>query len=63
MFGAEAAAQHYYRKSAARLSALEAARLAVMLPRPRYFEAHTGSSYLASRARTIVARMGGVAPP
>jgi monofunctional biosynthetic peptidoglycan transglycosylase len=34
VFGAEAAAQHYYRKSAADLSAYEAARLAVMLPRP-----------------------------
>ena len=38
VFGAEAAAQHYYRKSAAQLSAYEAARLAVMLPRPKYFE-------------------------
>jgi len=63
VFGAEAAAQHYYRKSAARLSAIEAARLAVMLPRPRYFETHTGSGYLAARARTIAARMGSVEPP
>ena len=38
VFGAEAAAQHYFRKPAARLSAYEAARLAVMLPRPKYFE-------------------------
>ena len=38
VFGAEAAARHYYRKSAAQLSAYEAARLAVMLPRPKYFE-------------------------
>ena len=57
VFGAEAAAQHYYRKSAARLGPTEAARLAVMLPRPRYFEKLSGSSYLASRAETIVARM------
>ena len=35
VFGAEAAAQHYFKKSAAQLSAWEAARLAVMLPRPR----------------------------
>ena len=46
-----------------RLSPFEAARLAVMLPRPRYFETHTGSGYLASRARTIAARMGGVEVP
>jgi len=63
VFGAEAASQHYFRKPAARLNALEAARLAVMLPRPKYFETHTGSGYLASRARTIAARMGGVELP
>jgi monofunctional biosynthetic peptidoglycan transglycosylase len=63
VFGAEAAAQHYFRKPAARLNAMEAARLAVMLPRPKYFETHTGSGYLASRARTIAVRMGGVEVP
>lgn len=63
IFGAEAAAQHYYRKPASRLSALEAARLAVMLPRPKYFQTHTASGYLAARARTIAARMGGVDVP
>jgi monofunctional biosynthetic peptidoglycan transglycosylase len=57
VFGAEAAAQHYYRKSASQLSAYESARLAVMLPRPRYFEKLPNSGYLASRAATIAARM------
>ena len=57
VFGAEAAAQHYFRKSAAQLTAWEAARLAVMLPRPRYFEQQPRSGYLNSRTRTIVARM------
>ena len=57
VFGAEAASQHYFRKSAAQLSAWEAARLAVMLPRPRYFEQQPRSVYLNSRTRTIVARM------
>lgn len=63
VFGAEAAAQHYYRKPASKLSAYEAARLAVMLPRPKYFETRPGSGYLASRASTIAARMGGVIVP
>ena len=63
VFGAEAAAQHYYRKPASRLSASEAARLAVMLPRPKYFETRPSSGYLAYRARTIAARMGGVEVP
>ncbi len=57
VFGAEAAARHYYRKGADQLSAYEAARLAVMLPRPKYFEKLPNSGYLASRASTIVARM------
>jgi monofunctional glycosyltransferase len=63
IFGAEAAAQHYYRKPAARLSAYEAARLAVMLPRPKYFETRSTSAYLSSRASTIAARMNGVEVP
>jgi monofunctional biosynthetic peptidoglycan transglycosylase len=63
IFGAEAAAQHYYRKSASKLSAFEAARLAVMLPRPKYFEKLPNSGYLSSRASTIAARMGGVELP
>ena len=57
VFGAEAASQHYFRKSASRLSAWEAARLAVMLPQPKRFEKNPGSGYIASRASTIVARM------
>jgi monofunctional biosynthetic peptidoglycan transglycosylase len=57
VFGAEAAARHYFRKSAAQLSPWEAARLAVMLPRPRYFEKLPNSDYLGARASVIVARM------
>jgi monofunctional glycosyltransferase len=57
VFGAEAAAQHYWRKPASQLTAYEAARLAVMLPRPRYFEKRSNSGYLANRANTIVGRM------
>jgi len=57
VFGAEAAAQHYYRKPAARLSASEAARLAVMLPRPRHYEKLPQSPYLADRASVIAGRL------
>ncbi len=57
VFGAEAAARHYYGKSAAQLTAPEAARLAVMLPAPRRFEKTPQSAYLAGRSRTILARM------
>ena len=57
IWGAEAAARHYYRKSASQLTAPEAARLAVMLPAPRRFEKMPQSAYLAGRTRTILARM------
>ena len=63
VFGAEAAAQHYFRKPASRLNAYEAARLAVMLPRPKYFEKVPDSGYLAERAGVIVSRMGGAEVP
>ena len=63
VFGAEAAARHYFRKPASRLSSWEAARLAVMLPRPRHFESRPGSAYLQARAQTIVARMSEVRLP
>ncbi len=57
VFGAEAAAQHYFRKPAARLSPGEAARLAVMLPRPRHYERLPYSPYLADRAGVIATRL------
>jgi monofunctional biosynthetic peptidoglycan transglycosylase len=57
VFGAEAAAQHYFRKPASELTPIEAARLAVMLPRPRYFEKLPNSGYLAERAAVIAERM------
>ena len=63
VFGAEAAAQHYFRKSAARLTAAEAARLAVMLPAPKRFEKMSGSAYLSGRTQTIVRRMGSAELP
>lgn len=57
VFGAEAAAQHYYRKPASQLSGYEAARLAVMLTRPKYFEKLPNSSYVSGRAEVILGRM------
>ena len=57
VFGAEAAAQHYFRKPASRLSPYEAARLAVMLPRPKFFEKMPNSAYVSGRAGVITGRM------
>ncbi|MFT3664386.1 transglycosylase domain-containing protein [Piscinibacter sp.] len=63
LFGAEAAARHYFRVPAASLGAVQAARLAVMLPAPKRFEKRPNSAYVVGRAGTIVARMGAVDPP
>ena len=63
VYGAEAAARHYYRSSAASLSAYQAARLAAMVPKPRYFEKRPNSQYLVRQAGTIEARMLQVSVP
>ena len=63
IFGAEAAAQAYFKKPAAKLAPIEAARLAVMLPRPKYFEKLPNSSYVAARAAAIAGRMSSAELP
>jgi monofunctional biosynthetic peptidoglycan transglycosylase len=63
VFGAEAAARHYFRTGAGQLSPVQAARLAVMLPAPKRFEKRPDSAYVVGRASTIVARMGAVELP
>ena len=57
VFGAEAAARHYYGAGAANLSAEQAARLAAMLPRPLYYEHNRSSEFLQRYSATILARM------
>lgn len=57
VFGAEAAARHYYKISADRLSASQAARLAAMLPNPAFYDTNGATNYLNSRSRTIQQRM------
>jgi monofunctional biosynthetic peptidoglycan transglycosylase len=63
VFGVEAAAQHYFRQPAAQLNAWQCARLAVMLPRPKYYEKYARSPYLAGRAQVILGRMPQVELP
>lgn len=62
-FGAQAAAEHYYRGTAAQLTAPQAARLAAMLPNPSYYDKRRDSPYLQSRTRTISARLRQVPLP
>ena len=63
VFGAEAAARHYFGKSAAQLTPWESARLAVMLPRPKHYEKFPQSEYLSGRSEIILGRMGGAQLP
>jgi monofunctional biosynthetic peptidoglycan transglycosylase len=57
VFGAEAAAQYYFGLSATALGPDQAARLAAMLPRPRYYDRNRDSAYLASYSESILMQM------
>lgn len=57
VYGAEVAARHYFGVPAASLNAAQAARLAVMLPNPRFFDVYRGSVYLQKRSDLIQRRM------
>ena len=57
VFGAEAAAARYFGVHASQLSPEQAARLAAMLPRPRFYQRNRDSQYLARYSSTILARM------
>ncbi len=56
VYGAEAAARHYYRTSAASLGSSQAAHIAVMLPNPRRYE-KTYPEWVARHSRRVQARM------
>ena len=51
---AEAAARHHFGVSAAQLSPAQAARLASMVPSPRYYDRHPDSASLAFRSETLL---------
>jgi monofunctional biosynthetic peptidoglycan transglycosylase len=53
IFGIEMAARHHYGKSAAELTALEAAKLATVLPNPRRYDPTGSGKYVAYRSDRI----------
>jgi monofunctional glycosyltransferase len=64
VYGAEAAAQHYFRKPAASLTTAEAAYLSAMIPNPRtVFNPQTNPRRVARRQRIILRGMPYVSPP
>jgi monofunctional biosynthetic peptidoglycan transglycosylase len=63
VFGAEAAARHYYKTSAANLGPGQAARLAAMVPNPRYYDKNPGDRRLLRKTAIIQRRMNYVYIP
>jgi monofunctional biosynthetic peptidoglycan transglycosylase len=57
VFGAEAAARHYYHVSASQLTAEQAAKLAAMVPNPRYYDRHRDAPGLLLKTDIILSRM------
>jgi len=63
VFGAEAAARHYYRVSAAQLSPEQAAKLAAMVPDPRYYDQHREAPGMLRKSQIILKRMNSAKIP
>ena len=62
-YGAEAAAQRFFHKSAARLTRSDAAVLAAVLPNPQRFSAAAPSRYIQGRRDWILGQMQGLGGP
>lgn len=62
IYGAEAAAQHWFRKPAAKLSSYEAASIAAILPNPRRYRASGSSGYIERRKNWILRQMNYYGP-
>ncbi|MGZ3184917.1 MAG: monofunctional biosynthetic peptidoglycan transglycosylase [Telluria sp.] len=63
IFGAEAAARHYFNVHAAQLNGVQASKLAVMLPNPRYYDKHRDTLYLARRTNFILRQLNAAELP
>jgi monofunctional biosynthetic peptidoglycan transglycosylase len=57
VFGVQAAAEHYFRTNANKLTPQQAAKLAVMLPAPKKYDLDRKNPYLGRRANVILKRM------
>lgn len=57
IYGAEAASQHYFKKSAAKLTREEAAILASLLPNPRVYGKNIHSNYMQGRKLWVLQQM------
>lgn len=62
IYGAEAAAQHWFRKPAVKLSSYEAASIAAILPNPRRYRASSSLGYIERRKNWILRQMNYYGP-
>ena len=63
VFGAEAAARHYYGIGAGQLGPEQSARLAGMVPNPRFYDRNRNAPGLARKTAIILGRMPGAEIP
>jgi monofunctional biosynthetic peptidoglycan transglycosylase len=63
VFGAEAAARHYYGISASSVSREQAARLAAMVPSPQFYDKNRNTAWLSKKTRMILSRMASASIP
>lgn len=57
VFGAEAAARHYFNVPASRLSREQSAKLAAIVPRPRFYDKNRNARWLLRKTEIILQRM------
>ena len=62
IYGAEAAAQAWFKKPAANLTMYESAAIAAILPNPRHYRANPASNYIQNRINWIVRQMRNYGP-
>ncbi len=62
IYGAEAASQYWFKKSAAKLSNYEAASIAAILPNPRKYKATKSTTYIKNRKNWILTQMNYYGP-
>ena len=63
VFGAEAASRYYFHTPAKGLTPVQAAKLAAMVPNPRYYDSHRNARGLLKKTGIIQARMNAVVVP
>jgi monofunctional biosynthetic peptidoglycan transglycosylase len=62
VYGAEAAAQYWFKKPASKLSRQEAATIAAVLPSPRRYSANPPGNYVQTRRQWILRQMNNLGP-